>query len=135
MPPASGTVSSTDTQSLTPLTPLRLPNTESLSDISTAPSGLQIEVAGTYFLSYNVTLAPIDQTASQTITLVLTLNGADNAINGTAVSVRHPARPIDATSEVAMITLIPGNLIQIVPLEITGQLAATAAKLTVRQLP
>ncbi|MEV6558248.1 hypothetical protein AB0M22_21215 [Nocardia sp. NPDC051756] len=135
MLPASGTVSSTDPQTLIPSTPLRLPDAGNASGITPVSTGLRIEAPGTYRLSYTVKIVPSDPAVPPTARLFLTLNTPDSAINGTTVSVHHPTGQVEVASEVAMVTLAHGNLIQIVPLEVIGQLCVAAATLTVEQLP
>ncbi len=135
MSPASGTVSSTGPQSLTPSTPLRLTNADNVTGMTAVPTGLKIEISGTYRLSYSVTVEPSAPASPHTARLFLTLNIPENPISGTALSFSHPAERVEATSQAVMVTLVRGNLIQITPMEITGRLTAIAATLTVEQLP
>ncbi|EMA6342267.1 exosporium protein ExsF [Bacillus cytotoxicus] len=126
--------------------PLALPSTNPnpnisvpvLNDTVSTGAGIRIERAGIYQISYTLTISldnvPVSPEAAR---FFLTLNTLDNIIPGSGTAVRSNivgTGEVDVSSGVILINLNPGNLIQIVPVEVIGSVDVRAAALTVAQI-
>ncbi|PEF64571.1 exosporium protein ExsF [Bacillus cereus] len=127
-------------------TPLLLPSVSPNPD-STVPvihdtvsvgDGIRIQRAGIYQISYILTIsfdnAP---TAPETGRFFLSLNTPNNIIPGSGSAVRSNvigSGEVDVSSGLLLINLNPGDIIQIVPVELLGSVDIRAAALTVVQL-
>lgn len=137
---ALGFAFSTVSQDLALFVPLSLPSEPSTgnSEIVSTNTGLRIEKAGTYQISYTVTLLlPDTPGGKNSIRLFLTLNGPNNLVPGSGIAANSNvigAKEVDVSSGVVLINLSPGDLIQITPVEIIGHPTASAASLTIAQI-
>ncbi|KEK22233.1 exosporium protein ExsF [Bacillus gaemokensis] len=126
--------------------PLLLPSTNPnpnipvpvINDTTSTGTGIRIEKAGIYQISYTLTIS-LDNfpAAPEAARFFLTLNTPDNIIPGSGTAVRSNVigtGEVDVSSGVILINLNPGNLIQIVPVEVIGTVDVRAAALTVAQI-
>lgn len=143
MAPAFGFAFSTVSQDLALFVPLSLPSENWNQDISLpvnseiglTNTGLRIQKAGIYQISYTVTL--LLPAAGHTVRLSLTLNTSSNIVPGSGVAARSTIIGVgekDVSSGVVIINLSPGDLIQITPVEIIGHPTASAVELTIAQV-
>lgn len=127
-------------------TPLSLPNTSPNPNITvpivnntiSTGTGIKIQIAGIYQISYTITISldnnPVIPEAAR---FFLTLNSPTNIISGSGTAVRSNiigTGEIDVSSSNILINLNPGDLIQIVPVEVIGTVDIRAAALTVTQI-
>ncbi|MBW3492857.1 exosporium protein ExsF [Bacillus mycoides] len=127
-------------------TPLLLPSVSPNPNITvpvinntvSVGAGIRIQVAGIYQISYTLTVSlenvPAPPNAAR---FFLTLDTPDNIIPGSGTAVRANivgTGEVDVSSGVILINLNPGDLIQIVPVELFGTVDIRAAALTVAQI-
>ncbi|MCD4645357.1 hypothetical protein AR454_23720 [Bacillus mycoides] len=133
-------------QFATLFTPLLLPSTSPnpnltvpvINDTISVGTGIRIQIAGIYQISYTLTIS-LDNSpvAPEAARFFLTLNSPTNIIPGSGTAVRSNiigTGEVDVSSGVILINLNPGDLIQIVPVEVIGTVDIRAAALTVAQL-
>ncbi|MGX5543428.1 exosporium protein ExsF [Bacillus cereus] len=134
----------TSPQFATLFTPLLLPSTGPnpnitvpvINDTISTGTGIKIQVAGIYQISYTLTIS-LDNVplAPEAARFFLTLNSSTNIIAGSAVrSNIIGTGEVDVSSGVILINLNPGDLIQIVPVEVIGTVDIRSAALTVVQI-
>lgn len=136
----------TSPQFATLFTPLLLPSTGPnpnitvpvINDTISTGTGISIQVAGIYQISYTLTIsldnAPVAPEAGR---FFLSLGTPANIIPGSGTAVRSNVigtGEVDVSSGVILINLNPGDLIQIVPVELIGTVDIRAAALTVAQI-
>ena len=136
----------TSPQFATLFTPLLLPSTGPnpnitvpvISDTISTGTGIKILVAGIYQISYTLTISldnsPVAPEAGR---FFLSLNTPANIIPGSGTAVRSNVigtGEVDVSSGVILINLNPGDLIQIVPVQLIGTVDIRAAALTVAQI-
>ncbi|EJS66594.1 hypothetical protein CN425_23995 [Bacillus cereus] len=127
-------------------TPLLLPSVSPNPNISVpiinntvnAGDGIQIQQTGIYQISYILTVSlenvPAPPNAAR---FFLTLGTPDNIIPGSGTAVQANiigTGDAEISSGVILINLNPGDLIQIVPVELFGAVDIRAAALTVIQI-
>ena len=135
----------TSPQFATLFTPLLLPSTGPnpnitvpvINDTISTGTGIRIQLAGIYQISYTLTIS-LDNfpVAPEAARFFLTLNSSTNVISGSGTAVRSNiigTGEVDISSGVILINLNPGDLIQIVPVEVIGTVDIRAA-LTVTQI-
>ncbi|KXY69914.1 MULTISPECIES: exosporium protein ExsF [Bacillus] len=127
-------------------TPLLLPSTSSnpnitapvINDTVSVEDGIKIQRAGIYQISYTLTISLNNPTTTpETVRFFLSLNTPINIIPGSGTAVRSNVLgtgEVYVSSGVILINLNPGNLIRIVPVELSGIVDIRAAALTVIQL-
>ncbi|MED0884843.1 hypothetical protein EXW35_30155 (plasmid) [Bacillus mycoides] len=133
-------------QFATLFTPLLLPSTSPnpnltvpvINDTISVGTGIRIQIAGIYQISYTLTIS-LDNSpvAPEAARFFLTLNSPTNIIPGSGTAVRSNVigtGEVDVSSGVILINLNPGDLIQIVPVEVIGTVDIRAAALTVAQI-
>ncbi|EJR98760.1 exosporium protein ExsF [Bacillus mycoides] len=133
-------------QFATLFTPLLLPSTNPnpnltvpvINDTISVGTGIRIQIAGIYQISYTLTIS-LDNSpvAPEAARFFLTLNSPTNIIPGSGTAVRSNiigTGEVDVSSGVILINLNPGDLIQIVPVEVIGTVDIRAAALTVAQI-
>ncbi|OSY08153.1 hypothetical protein BTJ48_03106 [Bacillus mycoides] len=133
-------------QFATLFTPLLLPSTSPnpnltvpvINDTISVGIGIRIQIAGIYQISYTLTIS-LDNSpvAPEAARFFLTLNSPTNIIPGSGTAVRSNiigTGEVDVSSGVILINLNPGDLIQIVPVEVIGTVDIRAAALTVAQI-
>ncbi|AJH16994.1 MULTISPECIES: exosporium protein ExsF [Bacillus] len=133
-------------QFATLFTPLLLPSTSPnpnltvpvINDTISVGTGIRIQIAGIYQISYTLTIS-LDNSpvAPEAARFFLTLNSPTNIIPGSGTAVRSNiigTGEVDVSSGVILINLNPGDLIQIVPVEVIGTVDIRAAALTVAQI-
>ncbi|MCQ6530326.1 exosporium protein ExsF [Bacillus mycoides] len=100
--------------------------------------GIRIENAGIYQISYTLTVSRDKNSVTlESGRFFLTLSTPDNIIPGSGTAVRSNiigAGAVDVSSGVILINLNPGDLIQIVPVELIGTVDIRAAALTIVQI-
>lgn len=145
--PAFGFAFNATTPQLATLrTPLSLPSTSPnpnitipvIHDTLSTGTGIRIQKPGIYQISYTLTIS-LDNipTTSEASRFFLTLNKPNNIIPGSGIAVRSNiigTGEVDISSGVILINLNPNDLIQIVPIEVTGTIDIRAAALTVIKL-
>ncbi len=127
-------------------TPLLLPSVSPnpnipvpvINDTVSVGDGIRILRAGIYQISYTLTIS-LDNvpTAPEAGRFFLSLGTPANIIPGSGTAVRSNVigtGEVDVSSGVILINLNPGDLIQIVPVELIGTVDIRAAALTVSQL-
>lgn len=127
-------------------TPLLLPSTGPnpnltvpvVNDTISGGTGISIQIAGIYQISYTLTVT-LDNISMipESARFFLTLNSSTNIIPGSGTAVRSNVigtGETDVSSGVILINLNPGDLIQIVPIEVNGTVDVRAAALTVAQI-
>ncbi|OJE49094.1 hypothetical protein BAQ49_25030 [Bacillus proteolyticus] len=127
-------------------TPLLLPSVSPNPDI-TVPvindtvsigDGIRIQRAGIYQISYTLTISLDNSNAiPEAARFFLSLDTPDNIIPGSGTAVRSnviDTGEVDVSSGIILINLNPGNLIQIVPVQLLGSVDVRAAALTVVQI-
>ncbi|PGV58308.1 hypothetical protein COD94_23935 [Bacillus cereus] len=127
-------------------TPLLLPSVSPNLDI-TVPvindtvsigDGIRIQRAGIYQISYTLTISLDNSNAiPEAARFFLSLDTPDNIIPGSGTAVRSNVigtGEVDVSSGIILINLNPGNLIQIVPVQLLGSVDVRAAALTVVQI-
>ncbi|GMR65004.1 exosporium protein ExsF [Bacillus cereus] len=127
-------------------TPLLLPSVSPnpnitvpvINDTVSVGDGIRILRAGIYQISYTLTIsldnAPVAPEAGR---FFLSLNTPANIIPGSGTAVRSNVigtGEVDVSSGVILINLNPGDLVQIVPVELIGTVDIRAAALTVAQI-
>ncbi|PEQ04390.1 exosporium protein ExsF [Bacillus toyonensis] len=136
----------TSPQFATLFTPLLLPSTGPnpnitvpvINDTISIGTGIRIQIAGIYQISYTLTIS-LDNVpvAPEAARFFLTLNSSTNIIAGSGTAVRSNifgTGEVDVSSGVILINLNPGDLIQIVPVEVIGTVDIRSAALTVAQI-
>ncbi|MBE5105697.1 hypothetical protein IGI01_10400 [Bacillus thuringiensis] len=133
-------------QFATVFVPLALPSTSPnpnipvpvINDTISTGTGIKIQKAGIYQISYTLTVSldnsPVAPEAGR---FFLSLDTPTNIIPGSGTAVRSDTigtGEVDVSSGVILINLNPGNLIQIVPVEVIGTVDVRAAALTVAQI-
>ncbi|PEN90111.1 hypothetical protein CN553_22160 [Bacillus cereus] len=133
-------------QFATLFTPLLLPSTSPnpnltvpvINDTISGGTGIRIQIAGIYQISYTLTVSldnvPVTPESAR---FFLTLSSPTNIIPGSGTAVRSNVigtGEVDVSSGVILINLNPGDLIQIVPVEVIGTVDIRAAALTVAQI-
>ncbi|PEN89032.1 hypothetical protein CN553_22920 [Bacillus cereus] len=133
-------------QFATLFTPLLLPSTSPNPNLTvpvvnatiSGGTGISIQIAGIYQISYTLTVnldnVPV---APESARFFLTLNSPTNIIPGSGTAVRSNVigtGEVDVSSGIILINLNPGDLIQIVPVEVNGTVDIRAAALTVAQI-
>ncbi|KFN02887.1 hypothetical protein D0U04_15985 [Bacillus clarus] len=126
--------------------PLLLPSTSPnpnitvpvINDTVTTGAGIRILRTGIYQISYTLTISldnsPVTPEAGR---FFLSLDTPANIIPGSGTAVRSDTigtGEVDVSSGVILINLNPGDLIQIVPVEVIGTVDVRAAALTVAQI-
>lgn len=109
-----------------------------INDTVSVGDGIRIQQTGIYQISYTLTIS-LDNipTIPEFARFFLSLNTPSNIIPGSGTAVRSNVigtGQIDVSSGVILINLNPGNLIQIVPVELSGTVDIRAAALTIIQL-
>ncbi|MEK5300442.1 exosporium protein ExsF [Bacillus sp. FSL R10-2201] len=127
-------------------TPLLLPSTSPnpdltvpvINDTVSTGNGIKIQKIGIYQISYTLSISLSDPTITPSLArFFLSLNTPQNIIPGSGTAVRSNiigTGEVDISSGVILINLNPGNLIQIVPVELQGSIDVRAAALTVLQI-
>ncbi|HDR7792424.1 TPA: hypothetical protein QCY19_000961 [Bacillus luti] len=109
-----------------------------INDTVSVGNGIRIQQAGIYQVSYTLTISLDNSpTAPEAARFFLTLNTPNNIIPGSGTAVRSNSigtGEVEVSSGVILINLNPGNLIQIVPVELLGTVDIRAAALTVTQI-
>ncbi|ONG59627.1 exosporium protein ExsF [Bacillus cereus] len=114
-------------------------NVPVINDTVTTGTGIQIQKAGIYQISYTLTIS-LDNVpkAPEGGRFFLSLNAPTNLITGSGTAVRSNVigtGEVDVSSGTILINLNPGDLIQIVPVELIGTTVdIRAAALTVAQI-
>ncbi|CAM4132572.1 exosporium protein ExsF [Bacillus sp. GX] len=126
--------------------PLSLPSTSPnpnipapvINDTVSTGTGIRIQRAGIYQISYTLTISLDNSPAApEAGRFFLSLNTPANIIPGSGTAVRSNVigtGEVDVSSGVILINLNPGDLIQIVPVEVIGTVDVRAAALTVAQI-
>ena len=127
-------------------TPLLLPSVSPnpnitvpvINDTVSVGDGIRILRAGIYQISYTLTISldnsPVAPEAGR---FFLSLGTPANIIPGSGTAVRSNVigtGEVDVSSGVILINLNPGDLVQIVPVELIGTVDIRAAALTVAQI-
>ncbi|KAB2451861.1 hypothetical protein F8160_03595 [Bacillus sp. CH126_4D] len=129
----------TSPQFATLFTPLLLPSTGPNPNITVPVINDTISTGtGIYQISYTLTIS-LDNVpvAPEAARFFLTLNSSTNIIAGSGTAVRSNiigTGEVDVSSGVILINLNPGDLIQIVPVELIGTVDIRSAALTVAQI-
>ncbi|PKJ52618.1 hypothetical protein [Bacillus sp. SN10] len=109
-----------------------------INNAANTGAGIRIKKSGIYQISYSLTISldniPVVPEASR---FFLTLDTPNNIIPGSGTAVRSNiigTGEVDISSAVILINLNPGNLIQIVPVEVAGTVDIRSAALTIVQI-
>ncbi|HGH7180079.1 hypothetical protein DXB51_07165 [Bacillus cereus] len=109
-----------------------------LNDTVSIGDGIQIQRAGIYQISYTLSISLDNSNAiPEAGRFFLSLDTPQNIIPGSGTAVRSNVigtGEVDVSSGIILINLNPGNLIQIVPVELIGTVDIRAAALTVTQI-
>ncbi|MDG0949874.1 hypothetical protein [Bacillus paranthracis] len=127
-------------------TPLQIPSTGPnpnqtvpiVYDTVSIGTGIKVQRPGIYQISYTLTIS-LDNTPMipEWVRFFLTLHTPTNIIPGSGTAIRSNVigtGEVDVSSGIILINLSPGDLIQIVPVEIQGTADVRAAALTVLQI-
>ncbi|MDM5238111.1 hypothetical protein COE30_14125 [Bacillus cereus] len=127
-------------------TPLLLPSVNPnpnitvpvVNDTVSVGDGIKIQRIGIYQISYTLSISLDNSNAvPEAGRFFLSLDTPHNIIPGSGTAVRSNVigtGEVDISSGVILINLNPGNLIQIVPVELFGSVDVRAAALTVVQI-
>ncbi|PGT19008.1 exosporium protein ExsF [Bacillus cereus] len=127
-------------------TPLLLPSVSPnpnitvpvVNDTVSVGDGIKIQQIGIYQISYTLSISLDNSNAvPEAGRFFLSLDTPHNIIPGSGTAVRSNVigtGEVDISSGVILINLNPGNLIQIVPVELFGSVDVRAAALTVVQI-
>lgn len=127
-------------------TPLLLPSVSPnpnitvpvVNDTVNVGDGIKIQQIGIYQISYTLSISLDNSNAvPEAGRFFLSLDTPNNIIPGSGTAVRSNVigtGEVDISSGVILINLNPGNLIQIVPVELFGSVDVRAAALTVVQI-